>query len=188
MDTATERAYVYLLGVYLGDGYLVRFPRAWCLRILFDARYPGLVDQTTTALKCLLPRNRAWSARRGGMNCIVVGCYSTRWPELLPQHSPGRKHERPIVLEDWQRELTSRHPRELIRGLIHSDGSRYINRVRHYAYPTYAFTNASSDIRGIFCDHLDLLGIPWRPAGRRNISIARRVGVTALDEFVGPKA
>ena len=58
---------------------------------------------------------------------------------------------------------------------------------RSYAYPTYAFTNESPDIRRIFCDHLDLLGIPWRPAGRRDISIARREAVAALDVFVGPK-
>jgi hypothetical protein len=51
-----------------------------------------------------------------------------------------------------------------------------------------AFTNASADIRRILCDHLDLLGIAWRPAGKRNISIARREAVTALDAFVGPKA
>jgi hypothetical protein len=58
---------------------------------------------------------------------------------------------------------------------------------REYAYPRYSFANESADIRGIFGDHLDLLGIPWRAAGRRNISIARREGVAALDAFVGPK-
>src|SRR5206468_2364450 len=40
---------------------------------------------------------------------------------------PGRKHTRKIELVDWQRELTHRHPEALIRGLIHSDGSRVIN-------------------------------------------------------------
>ena len=36
-------AYSYLLGMYLGDGHLARFPRAWCLRIVLDSRYPGIV-------------------------------------------------------------------------------------------------------------------------------------------------
>jgi hypothetical protein len=36
-------------------------------------------------------------------------------------------------------------------------------------------------------NHLDLLGVPRRPAGPRNISIARREGVATLDAFVGPK-
>jgi hypothetical protein len=187
-----REAYAYVLGLYLGDGYLVRFPRAWCLRILFDMRYPGLIAEVEAALQTVLPRNKVWSAARTGMNCVVVGCYSTRWPVLLPQHGPGRKHGRPSVLADWQSTLTSEHTQPFLRGLIHSDGSRFLNRIRtakrEYVYPNYAFTNVSADIRGIFCHHLDLLGIAWRPAGRRNIAIARREAVAALDAFVGPKA
>ena len=45
----------------------------------------------------------------------------------------------------------------------------------------------SADIKTIFCEHLDLLGIAWRRASHRNISIARREAVALLDEFVGPK-
>jgi hypothetical protein len=78
-----------------------------------------------------------------------------------------------------------------MRGLIHSDGSRFINPVtrrgRSYRYPRYFFANTSKDIRAIFCEHLDLLAIEWRPCGRRNISIARRASVARLDELVGPK-
>jgi len=110
---------------------------------------------------------------------------------LLPQHGPGRKHERPIRLEDWQLEITRRHPEPLIRGLLHSDGCRFINPVRHgerrYEYASYVFTNRSEDIKGILCEHLDLLGVAWRRAGSKNISIARREAVAALDAFVGPK-
>jgi hypothetical protein len=43
---------------------------------------------------------------------------------LFPQHGPGRKHERPIVLAGWQQSITRRHPKQLIRGLIDSDGCR----------------------------------------------------------------
>jgi hypothetical protein len=35
------------------------------------------------------------------------------------------KHERPIVLARWQRAVIAAHPRELVRGLIHSDGCRF---------------------------------------------------------------
>ncbi len=74
-----------------------------------------------------------------------------------------------------------------MRGLIHSDGSRFTNPVVHrgrrYRYRGYFFANESSDIRRIFCEHLDLLGIAWRPAGRRNISIARREAVARLDKL-----
>jgi hypothetical protein len=65
------------------------------------------------------------------------------------------------------------------------------NTIRHpkktYSYPRYNFTNRSDDIRGIFCDACDLLGIEWRVMNSWDISIARREAVARLDEFVGPK-
>lgn len=118
-------------------------------------------------------------------------CYWGRWPEVFPQYGPGRKHERLIELADWQLRITHSHPREFVRGLIHSDGCRFENPVRHgerrYRYTRYWFTNHSTDIRRLLCQHLDLLGIAWRPVGPWNVSIARRESVAALDEFVGPK-
>jgi hypothetical protein len=56
-----------------------------------------------------------------------------------------------------------------------------------YAYPRYQFSNRSADIRRIFTDTCDLLGIAWRPWGRWHISVARRESVAKLDEFVGLK-
>jgi intein-encoded DNA endonuclease-like protein len=110
---------------------------------------------------------------------------------LFPQHGPGLKHERRIELEPWQREITHAYPREFIRGLINSDGCRFTNPVRHgdrlYTYPRYLFSNVSEDIKRLFCEHLDLLGIAWRRLGAKNISVARCEAVAALDEFVGPK-
>jgi hypothetical protein len=68
-----------------------------------------------------------------------------------------------------------------------------MNRVRgqsgrRYVYPRYIFTNASADIRWLFCDACDALGIKWRRMNARNISIARRESVALLDQFVGPKS
>jgi hypothetical protein len=114
----------------------------------------------------------------------------------FPQHGPGKKHERKIELVEWQLEITHRYTQEFIRGLVHSDGSRCINRfsvklpsgrVGRYAYPRYFFTNHSADIRRIFCDHCDLLGIRWSQSNSRNISISPRDSVAQLDSFVGPK-
>jgi hypothetical protein len=138
-----------------------------------------------------MPANRVDAVRRAPANCVVVSSYSQAWPCLLPQHGAGVKHARRIVLEPWQRDITAAHAGALVRGLIHSDGSRFANPVtrrgRRYTYPRYLFANESADIKRILCDHLDLLGIEWRPAGRRNISIARRASVARLDQFVGPK-
>ena len=109
----------------------------------------------------------------------------------MPQHGPGLKHARAIELAGWQRDLTHAFPERLIRGLIHSDGCRVINRVRHgekvYAYPRYTFSNRSLQIHGIFTEHLDLLGIEWRWSNGHTLSVARRASVARLDEFVGPQ-
>ena len=56
-----------------------------------------------------------------------------------------------------------------------------------YEYPRYFFTNYSADIRGIFCEHCDLLGIRWTQSNARNISVSHRESVAILDEVVGPK-
>jgi hypothetical protein len=67
-----------------------------------------------------------------------------------------------------------------------------MNTIRHgdktYAYPRYNFSNRSDEIKGIFCDACDLLGIEWRVMNALDISVARRESVARLDEFVGPKA
>jgi hypothetical protein len=110
---------------------------------------------------------------------------------------PERFGDRKIELVDWQREITTAHPRELLRGLIHSDGCRTMNRfktklpsgrVAAYEYSRYFFSNLSEDIRGIFCEHCELLGIRWTQSNPRNISISHRKSVALMDEFIGPKA
>jgi hypothetical protein len=52
----------------------------------------------------------------------------------------------------------------------------------------YHFSNRSEDIRGLFTGALDDLGIPWTRPNRHTIAIYRKVAVTRLDEFVGPKS
>lgn len=83
-------------------------------------------------------------------------------------------------------------PEAFLRGLIHTDGWRGLNRVtvkgREYAYPRYQFSNRSDDIRRLFTDTCDQLGIAWRQWGRWHVSIARRSSVARMDEFVGLKA
>lgn len=109
---------------------------------------------------------------------------------LFPQHGPGRKHDRRIELESWQRVLVHQYPRQLLRGLIHSDGCRCTNRVWNgrYEYIRYFFTNSSEDILQIFRDACDAIGVPHRNSKPNTISIARREGVAMLDAFIGPKS
>jgi hypothetical protein len=185
--------YAYLLGLYLGDGCLG--PTGSPLMIALDARYPGLVAATEAAIATTLP-GIAIRRYEPMENLVRVVASSPIWLDVFPQHGAGRKHLRPIELEPWQREITHRFPHELLRGLIHSDGCRTLNRfktklpggrVAAYQYPRYFFSNLSEDIRRIFCEHCELLGIRWTQSNPRNISISHRRSVALMDEFIGPK-
>lgn len=184
-------SYLYVLGVYLGDGTIYHSARATSLRIACDPKYPALIDEMVAAIGDLRGR-RPHVALRRTCSCAVITSYWKCWPCLLPQHGPGKKHERPIVLAPWQRQLMERDPRDLIKGLVHTDGWRGLNRVRvkgkDYSYPRYQFSSRSDDIRRLFTDACDLLDIAWRPWGRWHVSVARRASVAKLDEFVGLKA
>ena len=93
------------------------------------------------------------------------------------------------MLDPWQTRIVGVYPRQLLRGLIHSDGCRVVNRVwsGRYAYPRYFFTNRSDDIQQIFRDACERAGVPHRNSRPDTISIARREGVARLDAFIGPK-
>jgi hypothetical protein len=183
--------YVYLLGMYLGDGYIARSRKTYRLVVAMDGAYPELIAECCRAVAAVVPGAPPSLQRQKDSRCIWVVKYSRQWPCLFPQHGPGRKHERLIALSSWQKDLVRRHVKPFLRGLLHSDGSRFANRVRVngqlYSYPRYTFTNASSDIRRLFCDACELLDIEWRVMNARNVSVAKRVSVARLDEFVGPK-
>jgi hypothetical protein len=185
-------SYAYLLGLYLGDGCLSAHRRGvYRLRVVLDSRYPGIVGECAAAMQEVLPGNRPGLQPKADENAWEVWIYSKQLPCLFPQHGAGRKHNRPIQLVEWQRRALERHPQRLLRGLIHSDGCRITNTIRHgqktYEYPRYSFSNRSDDIRRIFCDTCDLLGIEWRVMNAFNISVAKRASVARLDEFIGPK-
>lgn len=60
-------------------------------------------------------------------------------------------------------------------------------RVAEYAYPRYFFSNLSADIRGLFCEACDALGVRWTLSNPRNVSVSHRDSVAILEEVVGPK-
>ena len=188
----TAYAYAYLLGLYLGDGWLASHRRGvFRLRIFLDRRYPLIVAEAEAAASIVMPESKASIYRRKNENLDEVGSYSKHWPHLFPQHGVGVKHRRRIVLEPWQQRIVERYPGRLLRGLIHSDGCRVTNTIRHpkktYSYPRYFFSNRSLDIQRIFCEACDRLGITWRQDGPWNVSVARRESVAILDRHVGPK-
>jgi len=90
------------------------------------------------------------------------------------------------VLTDWQQMLVDRRPGQLVRGLIHSDGCRFQNSGTNWSWPRYSFSQVSDDIRTVFCDACDRLGLHWTEA-RTTIYVSRKRDVAILDEFIGPK-
>jgi hypothetical protein len=187
-------AYAYLLGLYLGDGCINAHRRGvYFIRIVCDNAWPGLIDACEAAIRSARPDNSVFRVKKDG--CVAVTATSKHWPCFFPQHGPGKKHERTIALEPWQQEIVNAHPWEFIRGLVHSDGCRITNWAtrlvegerRRYEYPRYFFTNLSADIRRLYTNALDTVGVDWRQANSRNISVARRASVALMDTHVGPK-
>lgn len=193
IDDLPAGPYAYLLGVYLGDGYLAPTPRGrHQLRIYLDNVYPAIINECARTIEAIFPGRRAGLHHHAIQNMVLVTFHSKHWPRLLPQHGPGVKHARPIVLADWQRSLVERAPGRFLRGLIHSDGWRGENRVRsstgkEYSYPRYQFCNRSEDILGLFGWACDLVDVSWRRMNHKTISVARRDSVATLDELIGPK-
>jgi hypothetical protein len=88
----------------------------------------------------------------------------------------------------WQQKLVERWPAAFLRGLIHSDGCRFTNTGRNnWVCPRYGFSQKSDDIREIFCDACDRLGVRWTRAGAYTIYVSRKADVAKLDTFIGPK-
>ncbi|WP_307828123.1 transcriptional regulator [Nocardioides sp. SYSU D00038] len=187
-------AYVELLGYYLGDGCISDCGRYHSLRISCDAALPGVVKRVAEVLQQVRPDGIVHRVPAPG--AVVVQGNWKHWPCLFPQHGPGRKHDRAIVLEDWQRHLVEAHPGPFLRGLFHSDGSRVRNwatrtvagRPKRYDYPRWQFTNTSPDIRELCTWALDLVGIAWRQSRWNCVSVSRREAVAALDALIGPKS
>lgn len=186
-------AYAALLGFYLGDGCISAAPRYYSLRVSCDKAYPRIIDDVTTQILAVRPVAKVFVGRAPGVR--VVTSHWQHWPCLFPQHGPGRKHDRPIVLEGWQRTVVQRHPDSFLRGLLHSDGCRVMNwttrpvagQLKRYDYPRWHFTNHSADIRELCCWALDLVEVEWRQSNWKTISVSRRESVARLDEMIGPK-
>jgi hypothetical protein len=50
------------------------------------------------------------------------------------------------------------------------------------------FSNMSADVRGIFAEHCELLGLRVTQSNHRNLSVSHRASVAVLEELVGPKS
>jgi hypothetical protein len=179
--------YAELLGLYLGDGHITEQARTQRLRLFLDARYPTIVTDAEALLQRCFPGNRVGQvvSHRGAM--VVLRVHHRHASCLLPQHGPGKKHDRPIELEPWQTALVHAAPWSFIRGCIRSDGCCFVNRTGRYEYRSYCFDNISAEIRELFVDACEQVGVACRPAGT-SVRIYRRASVALMLEHVGLKA
>jgi hypothetical protein len=158
-----------------------------------DSAYPAINEDVRQLLERCFAGNSVGMSRSAKGTTTILSVYSRHLPCLFPQHGPGKKHERRILLEDWQTACVESTPMNFIRGLLLSDGCYFVNRTGVYRYPSYDFSNYSADIADLFAEACDLVGIRYRrtraeSTGRINIRVIRRESVEVLLRTVGVKA
>jgi hypothetical protein len=182
----TDEDYAFLLGLYLGDGYICRAGRTYRLRLSLDSRHPQVIEDARDVLARCFRRNRIGEVRADQGSTAILSVYSGHLPCLFPQHGVGMKHERPIVLESWQHAIVERAPFDFLKGCVWSDGCTFINRTGPYEYLTVDFCNKSDDIRGLFMAACDLAGVDYR-ANADRVRVNRRASVQRLVGEIGTK-
>jgi len=170
--------YSYLLGLYLGDGYINKCERTFRMRIALDKKYGALNEYAKSRMQELFKENKIGIVNY--KNHINISVYNSQITELFPQHGKGVKHSRDVSLKKWQKELVV--PKELLRGLFHSDGCYYFSR----GYDFYKFDNKSNDLLELFkkcCDELDI----EYTYGEDIVRIYKRNSVNKLKNIIGDK-
>ena len=178
--------YAELLGIYLGDGHITFMDRTQRLRIALDAAHPRIVEETDALLRRGFPENRVGRVLADRGHTVVLHVYNSHLSCLFPQAGPGKKHDRRLEFETWQRQRIAAAPCSFLRGCIRSDGCVFINRTGPYRYLSYGFYNLSSAILALFVETCHSLGL--RPCVyARAVRLNRRDDVARLLEHVGRK-
>lgn len=134
--------YAEFLALYLGDGCISEHPRTQRLRIALDKKYPQIIADASDLLDRCFPDNSVDQV--DSIGGVYVSLYCAHLACLLPQHGPGRKHDRAIELEDWQSEILVEEPWPFIRGCIRTDGCAFINRTDVHRDEPYEYLSTTS--------------------------------------------
>jgi len=192
LEPPKREAYSYLLGLYLGDGHIVKTKplkngnAVYKFRIFQDAKYINLIQLCIDRMKLVFETEVNLCNQPG---CKEIVCYKNNIPDIFPQHGPGKKHLRDIVLTDWQKDIIKQYPKEFIKGLIHSDGCRYVLKQNGYEYVKYEFKNMSRDILGYFDWACSLIDVDTRRHSNNKASVLRtKKDVDIFESFIGPKS
>ena len=147
-------------------------------------------------MKRLFSQNKIFVRRYASLS--EVSCYSKIMPIIFPQHGKGLKCDRDVSLKDWQIGYVKQYPKEFLKGLIKSDGCRYVINSKHknviYQQQVYNFTNTSKDIVDAFIWCCDILGIHYTMHTRARkeprhhdtfcVTIAKKKDVDFLNTFM----
>jgi hypothetical protein len=181
-------AYSYLLGLYLGDGYINKCNRTYRMRIALDKKYIELNDFARANMCKIFVNNKVGEINSEG--CIYLSVYNNELQEIFPQHGPGCKHNRKINLLKWQSEILINV--EFMRGLIHSDGCFYKEIINNkYHYDRFMFSNKSADLHELFqstCDKINLeYDFQHKGDGIWQTRISKKDSVNKLKQIIGTK-
>lgn len=182
----TDTDYSELLGLYLGDGHIARAGRTHRLRLFLDSSYPGIIEDARRLIGRCFAANDVGLVHADDGATTILSLYCSHLICLFPQHGPGKKHERPIRLEPWQRRRIEAAPWAFLRGCIRSDGCVFINRTGPYSYLSYDFSNRSTEILALFASTCELAGVACRVYPKR-VRICQRKSVELLVANVGVK-
>jgi hypothetical protein len=178
VDNNLKNVYSYVLGLYLGDGYIIKTKRTYRLRIYNTVEYDNLNGYIINNLQKIFIKNKVNYVNFKSYLSIYV--YSNKLPILFPQYGSGKKQDRKIELLDWQKEIINY--KYLFAGLMHSDGSIYFDR----KYKMCDFTNYSEDILNIYKLCLENLNLNYTTSKHR-IFIRNRPNMLWIDENIGDK-
>lgn len=177
--------YAYILGLYLADGSISHFPRTKRLRIsLHSENNKEQIERAVKCLQLLFPENNVSIFKKGKSNCVDVSVYNSKLDQYFPQHGSGRKHDRVLILTNWQDEIIKKYKSCFLHGLFDGDGSLYMNRTR--GVECAQFTNKSQDILKWFKEGIEPHNItycetyPKSKNGIGNILIQNSIDVNKL--------
>lgn len=190
-----KAAYNYILGFYLGDGYIDQMPRTYRLRLAIDIFQKNVIEYCYKELKKLFPKNSINIIDNLKENLVNITVYSNKLKYLYPQSfESGKKHNRKIELSKLQIECIDYE--NLLKGLFHSDGSFYFRKYKSKdtvkIEPAYNFVNSSRDILDLFCLCLDKLNIVYSIRNKTEkhryaCLIQRKLDVENMFSIVGYK-
>lgn len=180
-----KEIYNYILGLYLGDGCISLNKMSYKLRITQDEKYPISIVDIKNKMDLFFNKNA--NVCNGDGKCKILTIYDKNLPLYFPQHGAGKKHDREIILSDYQRDNIDFL--YLMKGLWMSDGSYYIASRN---YEAYNFTNKSTDIISLFEECLTFCEVNYRKRIKKNgvwiIEITKKSEVQKMKELVGFKS